>query len=102
MGLIPRQKSWQEKRHPEIVKKMAVHAGTRRITQGSAYFKFRLSRDARLSPNWLRQTFPRLNGKVLLNSIGTVIGSIGPGTVALFFWGDRRKVSDFGRRFAEP
>jgi fatty acid-binding protein DegV len=29
---------------------------------------------------------------VLINSIGTVIGShTGPGTVALFFWGDERK-----------
>ena len=35
--------------------------------------------------------FPKLNGKVLINNIGTTIGShTGPGTVALFFWGDER------------
>lgn len=37
--------------------------------------------------------FPKLDGKVLINDIGTVIGShTGPGTVALFFWGDERKL----------
>ena len=36
-------------------------------------------------------TFPNLNGKVEINSIGAVIGShTGPGTVALFFWGEKR------------
>jgi len=36
----------------------------------------------------------KLNGKVLINSVGTVVGShTGPGTVALFFWGDSRKKS---------
>ncbi|MDD3213831.1 MAG: DegV family protein, partial [Eubacteriales bacterium] len=36
--------------------------------------------------------FPKLNGKVLINHIGTTIGShTGPGTVALFFWGGKRE-----------
>ena len=35
--------------------------------------------------------FKHLNGKVLINNIGTTIGShTGPGTVALFFWGKKR------------
>lgn len=35
--------------------------------------------------------FPHLNGRVVINSVGTTIGShTGPGTVALFFWGDER------------
>ena len=35
---------------------------------------------------------PKLKGKVLINSIGTTIGShTGPGTVALFFWGKERE-----------
>ena len=35
--------------------------------------------------------FPKLNGKVEINHIGTTIGShTGPGTVALFFWGAER------------
>ena len=41
--------------------------------------------------NRITQKFPKLNGKVMINSIGTVIGThTGPGTVALFFWGDER------------
>lgn len=37
------------------------------------------------------QKFPRLNGNVEINDIGTTIGShTGPGTVALFFWGKER------------
>lgn len=39
----------------------------------------------------VEKTFPKMNGKVLINSIGTTIGShTGPGTVALFFWGKKR------------
>lgn len=39
----------------------------------------------------VEETFPNLNGKVEINDIGTTIGShTGPGTVALFFWGDKR------------
>ena len=48
--------------------------------------------DARAVADMVEQAFPKLNGKVVINSIGTVIGShTGPGTVALFFWGDQRK-----------
>ena len=40
----------------------------------------------------IEQKFPKLNGKVEIYSVGTTIGShTGPGTVALFFWGDERK-----------
>jgi len=39
----------------------------------------------------VEERFPSLSGKVILNSIGAVIGShTGPGTVALFFWGHKR------------
>jgi len=32
-----------------------------------------------------------MNGKVVINNIGPTIGChTGPGTVALFFWGDER------------
>ncbi len=35
--------------------------------------------------------FPGMQGRVEINDIGTTIGShTGPGTVALFFWGDER------------
>ena len=36
--------------------------------------------------------FPNLKGNVLINYVGTTIGShTGPGTVALFFWGKKRE-----------
>jgi fatty acid-binding protein DegV len=39
----------------------------------------------------IEEKFKHLDGKVMINSIGTVIGShTGPGTVALFFFGDLR------------
>ena len=47
--------------------------------------------DARLVADLVEAKFPKLNGKVMINSVGTVIGShTGPGTVALFFLGDKR------------
>ncbi len=47
--------------------------------------------DARLVADLVEEKFPQLNGKVMINSVGTVIGShTGPGTVALFFLGDKR------------
>ena len=48
--------------------------------------------DARQVADLIEAKFPNLNGKVLINSIGTTIGShTGPGTVALFFFGEERK-----------
>ncbi len=47
--------------------------------------------DAQEVARLVEERFPKLNGKVLINDIGTVIGAhTGPGTVALFFWGKKR------------
>ncbi|MDE7284634.1 MAG: DegV family protein [Lachnospiraceae bacterium] len=47
--------------------------------------------DAEEVARLVEEHFPKLDGKVIINDIGTVIGShTGPGTVALFFWGDER------------
>lgn len=47
--------------------------------------------DAKAVAALVEEKFPNLNGKVLINDIGTTIGShTGPGTVALFFWGKKR------------
>lgn len=47
--------------------------------------------DARTLADMIEETFANLKGKVEIYNIGTVIGShTGPGTVALFFWGDER------------
>ncbi|MBQ3796448.1 MAG: DegV family protein [Butyrivibrio sp.] len=47
--------------------------------------------DARKVADMIEERIPNLKGKVKIFSIGTTIGShTGPGTVALFFWGDQR------------
>lgn len=48
--------------------------------------------DAKAVADLIEERFPKLNGKVLINNVGTTIGShTGPGTVALFFWGKERE-----------
>ena len=47
--------------------------------------------DARAVADLVEERFPNLDGKVEIYDIGTTIGShTGPGTVALFFWGEER------------
>ena len=47
--------------------------------------------DAKMLASMIEETFPKMNGKVKICNIGTVIGAhTGPGTIALFFWGDKR------------
>ena len=47
--------------------------------------------DARQVADLIEAAFPKLNGPVVINSVGTVIGAhTGAGTVALFFEGDER------------
>ena len=47
--------------------------------------------DAQVVKSLVEARFPKLKGEVEINWIGTTIGShSGPGTVALFFWGDER------------
>jgi len=92
--LTPRFKINGKKRvMREIVKQMELHADNgldydkKCFISNSACLE-----DAKTVASLVEQTFPKLNGKVLINSVGTVVGShTGPGTVALFFWGDSRK-----------
>ncbi|MBQ7049412.1 MAG: DegV family protein [Firmicutes bacterium] len=47
--------------------------------------------DARALADMIEASFPNLKGRVEIYSVGTTIGShTGPGTVALFFWGQKR------------
>ena len=47
--------------------------------------------DAKAVANLIEEKFPNTKGKIEIYNIGTTIGShTGPGTVALFFWGDER------------
>ena len=47
--------------------------------------------DAKEVARLIEERFPKLNGKVEINNIGTTIGShTGPGTISVFFWGSKR------------
>ncbi|MBK5211067.1 MAG: DegV family protein [Coriobacteriia bacterium] len=91
--LIPRAKCHGKKRAiKEIVERMKAHAENGLAYSGRCYISQSASmEDAASVAELVEKTFPHLDGKVLINYVGTVIGShTGPGTVALFFKGDRR------------
>ena len=91
--LIPRQKlRGKAAVIREIVEKMKEHANGGTAYNGKCYICHSACyEDARAVADLVEATFPDLCGKVLINSIGTTIGShTGPGTVALFYWGDER------------
>jgi len=75
-----------------IVERMAQHAQDGENYAGKCYISNSACYDdARAVADLVEARFPHLNGKVEINHIGTTIGShTGPGTVALFFWGDER------------
>ena len=91
--LIPRQKiRTKRKVISEIVKRMEEHAEGGLDYSGKCFISHSAClEDAQAVAALIESKFPKLNGKVLINSVGTTIGShTGPGTVALFFWGDER------------
>ena len=91
--LIPRSKIRTKKRViRELVDRMVQHADGGLDYNGKCFISQSLCyEDAREVADLVEKTFPKLNGKVIINSIGTVIGShTGPGTVALFFFGEER------------
>lgn len=92
-ALIPRQKIRGKRAViKEIVKRMEEcvadgtdYSGKCYISQSACY------EDARAVADLIEAKFPKLDGKVEINHIGTTIGShTGPGTVAVFFWGKER------------
>ena len=91
--LVPRFKIRGKKKviH-EIVKKMEEFAENGRDYSGRCFIsQSACYEDARAVADLIEAEFPKLDGKVLINNIGTTIGShTGPGTVALFFWGSKR------------
>lgn len=91
--LIPRHKIQGKKRViAEIVKKMELHAQGGLNYTGKCYISNSACfDDAKAVAELVEARFPNLNGKVQIYNVGTTIGShTGPGTVALFFWGDTR------------
>ena len=91
--LIPRYKiRTKRKVIRTIVDKMAEYADHQTDYNGKCYISHsECYEDARAVADLVESRFPYLNGKVEINNVGTTIGShTGPGTVALFFWGDTR------------
>lgn len=91
--LIPRYKiRTKRKVIRTIVDKMAEYADHQTDYNGKCYISHsECYKDARAVADLVESRFPYLNGKVEINNVGTTIGShTGPGTVALFFWGDTR------------
>lgn len=91
--LIPREKIRTKKKViAEIVNRMEQHAENGLEYSGKCYISNSACyEDAQAVADLVEARFPNLDGKVMINSVGTVIGShTGLGTVALFFFGDKR------------
>ena len=92
--LIPREKIRTKKKViKEIVSRMEQFAEGGLDYSGKCYIsQSNCIEDAEAVAALIEERFPKLCGKVEINWVGTTIGShTGPGTVALFFWGDERK-----------
>lgn len=92
--LVPRMKiRGKQNVIKEIVQRMAECADDGEEYSGKCYICHSdCMEDAQNVAALVEKRFPKLNGKVLINDIGTTIGShTGPGTVALFFWGSKRE-----------
>lgn len=91
--LIPREKIRTKKKViAATVDKMINNAENGLDYDGKCYISMSACRkDAEAVAKLIEEKFPKLNGRVEINNIGTTIGShTGPGTVALFFWGNKR------------
>lgn len=92
--LIPREKIRpKSKVIDRMVQKMADHAQGGLEYRGKCFLSHSAcGQDAEAVAALVEDRFPHLEGRVVINSVGTVIGAhTGPGTVALFFWGDKRE-----------
>ena len=91
--LIPREKIRTKKKViRRIVEKMEQHAQGGTDYEGKCYIcHSQCLQDAQAVAALVQEHFPKLSGPVEIYPIGATIGShTGPGTVALFFWGDER------------
>lgn len=91
--LIPREKvRTKRKVISRIVEKMEQYAQDGLEYSGRCYLSHsECMEDARAVAALVEDRFRKLNGRVEIYPIGATIGShTGPGTIALFFWGDKR------------
>ncbi|MDO5111937.1 MAG: DegV family protein [Clostridia bacterium] len=91
--LTPREKIRTKKKVIQrIVEMMKTHAVNGADYDGKCYIsQSACIEDAQVVAALIEAAFPKLNGRVEINDVGTVIGAhTGCGTVALFFVGDKR------------
>ena len=91
--LIPRYRvRGKQKALQELFHQMELHAENGRDYDGCCYICHSdCEEDARHLAAMVEEHFPKLREKVQIFNIGPTIGShTGPGTAALFFWGDER------------
>lgn len=92
--LIPREKIRTKKKViARIVEQMEINAQDGLDYSGKCFLSHSLCQeDADAVAALVEEKFKKLNGKVEIFPIGATIGShTGPGTVALFFWGNKRE-----------
>lgn len=92
--LIPREKIRTKKKViARIVEQMEINAQDGLDYSGKCFLSHSLCQeDADAVAALVEAKFKKLNGKVEIFPIGATIGShTGPGTVALFFWGNKRE-----------
>ena len=90
--LVPKKKVRGKKVIKEIVSMMELYAEDKKEYRGKCFISHSARyEEARQVADLVEATFPNLNGKVEIFDIGAVIGAhTGPGTVALFFFGESR------------
>lgn len=92
--LIPREKIRTKKKViARIVEKMEQNARDGLEYSGKCFIsQSECLEDARAVAALVEERFQKLNGRVEIFPIGATIGShTGPGTIALFFWGEKRE-----------
>ena len=92
--LVPREKiRTKAKVIGAIVEKMKTLADNRTEYSEKCFLSHSFClKDAEAVVKLVNEQIPGTQGKTYINNIGTTIGShTGPGTVALFFWGDKRE-----------
>ena len=92
--LIPRDKIRGRKNATaELLRKMKEFARDGLDYSGKCFISNAgCTEDGKALAELVKSTFPKINGEVLVNDIGTVIGShTGVGTVAIFFWSDTKR-----------
>lgn len=91
--LIPREKIRTKRKVIErIVQQMEMNAQDGTDYSGKCFISHSVClEDAQAVITQIESRFPNMKGKVEIFPIGATIGShTGPGTVALFFWGNKR------------